>query len=100
MAQENGNPGINRLARTMSDRMRDFVSDIDMVLDFGEIQGNLGLITNNFPNEIPCGDYSICRGVSGAGSIPKLKAGDHVLVAWVDSDAVVVDVIMSSSRLK
>jgi hypothetical protein len=93
------------------------------VLDFGEIQSNGSLVTNTFPVPIPKGDYTICRHVGGlsfeisegehpgheaqtetfhTGSHthtvepPVVSAGDRVLVAWVESEAVVIDVIVSS----
>lgn len=136
-----GNPGTNRLANVLCDRMRK-QSDSPLVLDFGEIQANGSLITNTFPVPIPKGDYSVCRGLtlgaagaqltvteaggshghdggehggheSGSGShehdggehkhaviIPeKMRSvgpGDRVLVAWVQNEAVVIDVILSS----
>ena len=90
-----------------------------LTLDFGEIQANGSLKTNTFPVPIPKGDYTICRlaagltlstseqswlGKSPSGvplhshsvTIPAVKAGDRVLVAWIQSEAVVIDVIEKS----
>lgn len=117
-----GHPGTSKLATVLSQRMKK-ENESPLVLDFGEIQGNGSLLTNTFPVPIPKGDYSICRHVGGlsfqinggghAGheaqtetyhtgghthtvAPPVVKAGDRVLVAWVQNEAVVIDVIVSS----
>lgn len=117
-----GHPGTSKLATVLSQRMKK-ENESPLVLDFGEIQGNGSLLTNTFPVPVPKGDYSICRHVgglnfqiSGGGHVgheaqtetyhtgghthtvapPVVKAGDRVLVAWVQNEAVVVDVIVSS----
>lgn len=112
-----GNPGTNKLANVLAERMRK-TSESPLVLDFGEIQGNGSLITNTFPVPIPKGDYTICRHVGGLSfsisggshgghesgngthshtvAPPVVKAGDRVLVAWVNNEAVVIDVIVGS----
>jgi hypothetical protein len=122
MGDFDGNPGTNKLATVLSQRMKK-ENESPLVLDFGEIQSNGSLLTNTFPVPIPKGDYTVCRHVgglsftiSGGGhsghenqtathntgghshtvAPPVIKAGDRVLVAWVQSEAVVVDVIVSS----
>lgn len=113
-----GNPGTGKLATVLSKRMKK-ENESPLVLDFGEIQGNYSLMTNTFPVPIPQGDYSVCRHVGGLtfeisrGSHdghgeggtgehmhtvepPAIEPGDRVLVAWVQSEAVVVDVIRKS----
>lgn len=112
--------GANKLAQVMSSRMKD-ESSSPLVLDFGSVNANYSLTTNTFPVEIPKDDYSVCRSISGmclgmsGGShgghesgngihshtvdIPKLKPGDRVLVAWIQNEAVVIDVITSASSL-
>ena len=109
-----GHAGTNKLARTLHKRMKS-MSDSPLVLDFGKIESDYGLITNTFPVKIPNGDYTVCRHVTGmslgasGGShggheygngsqshsipVPGLSPGDHVLVAWVQNEAVVIDVI-------
>ena len=112
--------GTNKLARIMSSRMK-AESAGPLILDFGSINGNYSLTTNTFPVEIPKGDYSVCRHVSGMSlgisggthgghgsgdgvhshtvDVPLLKPGDRVLVAWVQNDAIVIDVITPASSL-
>lgn len=117
-----GRPGTSKLASVLSSRMKK-ENESPLVLDFGEIQTNGSLLTNTFPVPIPKGDYSVCRHVgslsftisegghtghegqtstyhTGSHSHtvkpPSIKAGDRVLVAWVQSEAVVIDVIESS----
>lgn len=119
MAVGNGNPGISKLAKVISGRSSQYAEDIrnDLTLDFGRIQADKSLLTNSFPIAIPKGEYSILRHVGGMtlntttvgvgdhGShrhtvtIPKLKPGDHVLVAWVNKEPVVLDVVQSSSGI-
>lgn len=114
-----GHPGTVRLASVLNQRMQK-TNETPLLLDFGEIQGNGSLMTNTFPVPIPKGDYSVCRLVGGlsfeadGGSHkghegqtkthntgthshmiepPVIKPGDRVLVAWVQNEAVVVDVV-------
>lgn len=116
------NPGTNRLAKVLSQRMKK-EGETPLCLDFGEIQGNGSLVTNTFPVAIPKGEYTVCRhvgglsfSISGGGHSghesqtetyhtgghthtvepPVIKSGDRVLVAWVQNEAVVIDVIVSS----
>lgn len=123
--QEKGfeeNAGTNRLANVLSKRMKK-ECESPLILDFGEIQPNGSLVTNTFPVPIPKGDYSVCRHVGGLSFAisegehaghegqtsmhhtgahshtvepPAIKPGDRVLVGWVQNEAVVVDIIMSS----
>ena len=107
------NVGTNRLANVLSQRMKK-ENTSPLVLDFGEIQENVSLLTNTFPVPIPKGDYSVCRqltlGNTGAQltttaegisvimpeKMRGLLPGDRVLVAWVQNEAVVIDIIISS----
>lgn len=115
-----GNEGISRFAAVMDARMRQSASK-PLVLDFGSIGGNYELTTNTFPVPIPAADYSICRHVGnlvleadggthgghegGDGShehvikVPPVQPGDRVLVAWVQNEPVVIDVILKASSI-
>lgn len=109
MIEFEGYPGASKLAKVISGRIKK-EGESPLILDFGEIQGNGSLITNTFPIPIPLGDYSVCRHVGGLSfridgnteedfciaELPAIKPGDRVLVAWVQSEAVVVDVIVTS----
>lgn len=117
-----GHPGTAKLAAVLSQRMKR-ENESPFPLDFGEIQANYSLLTNTFPVPIPKGDYSVCRHVgslsftilegSHAGhdgqtdthntgghehtvKPPSIQPGDRVLVAWVQSEAVVIDIIEKS----
>lgn len=111
-----GHPGASRLASVLSKRMKR-ETEAPLVLDFGGIQANGSLLTNTFPKPIPKGEYSVCRqltlGKTGEcfsytdeilpehrvvipEKLRSLRAGDRVLVAWVENEAVVVDIIESS----
>lgn len=106
--------GTNKLARTLQGRMK-AVNETGLVLDFGTIESDYGLVTNTFPVKIPNGDYTVCRHIKGMTlsasggfhggheegdgshshsiSVPRLQPGNRVLVAWVQNEAVVIDVI-------
>lgn len=115
-----GNPGASKLGKVLSERMSK-QSESPLVLDFGSIQSNYSLLTNTFPKPIPKSDYTVCRHISGItlstsggthgghesgnGShshsipVPKIKPGDRVLVAWIQNEVTVIDVIVPASRL-
>jgi methyl coenzyme M reductase alpha subunit len=81
------NEGVNKLGRVLDGRMKEH-DDKPPVLDFGEIQTDRSLITNNFPQAIPFGDYVSCIRISETVSRPI-----RVLVGWVGDDATVISTI-------
>ena len=89
------NAGINKFANVLVSRIKR-EGESPLFLDFGEIQENESLTTNTFPVAIPKGQYSVCRHVSGTDEFPALCVGDRVLVAWIQNEAVVIDVIKYS----
>lgn len=112
-----GNPGTNQLANVLAARMKD-ENNSPFSLDFGEIGADGSLTTNTFPVPIPKGAYSVLRqltlGSVGAmltntwdadghkhtvavpESMRSVGPGDRVLVAWVNSEAVVLDIVKKS----
>lgn len=110
-------PGTNYLANVLSGRMQK-ENESPMVLDFGEIGADGSLTTNTFPVPIPKGAYSVLRqltlGEVGAwltdtseadghrhmvtipGLMRSIGPSDRVLVAWVNSEAVVIDIVIKS----
>ena len=115
MAENKGSPGLSKLARVISQRAENVAgkAERDLVLDFSSIKGDMSLLTNTFP--IPRSDYHVCRLVGGlaytisggshggheggngshthTAKPPQIKPGDRVLVAWVQNEAVVIDVV-------
>ena len=109
----NGSPGINKMCRAISDRAQKVAgkAERDLDIDFGVIKEDYSLQTNTFPHPIPTADDHVCRTVGGlkfnggfhgghesgngshSHSLPELKPGDRVLVAWVQTEAVVIDVV-------
>ena len=85
----NGSDGINKLARVLQKRM-DENKGTELPLDFGVIQADYSLRTNTFPIPIPRSDYTCCQHVD---------PGDHVLVAWVGSDAVVINTFSPADNM-
>jgi hypothetical protein len=119
MKPSSGNPGINKLARVMQQRMQE-VNKSPLLLDFGVIQDDYSLLTNTFPIPIPKTDYLVCRDVTHDPGKPLtqtktvdlhshdvvlpesmrwLKPGDRVLVAWVQNDAVVIDIVLPATKI-
>ncbi|MEA4922147.1 MAG: hypothetical protein VB031_02130 [Eubacteriaceae bacterium] len=109
--------GIHRLARVMDRRMI-ATTDGAPVLELGVITSNFALKTDGFGEAIGASEYSICRsltiGKTGSKltetadgtnvkvpeSMCKVKKGDRVLVAWIDGEAVVIDIIVDASEVK
>lgn len=88
MERFDGHSGIGRLGTVLSERIKK-ESSAPLVLDFGEIQETGALVTGTFPVPIPKGEYSVCRQYGRQ----IVGAGTHVLVAWVQNEAVIIDVI-------
>ena len=119
MSKGDNTPGVSRLAGAIS-KLADKGLDTEPVIDFGGIQADGSLLTNSFPIPIPKSDYQVCRYLTYPGSESnsttsvsvgdhgshshsvsvvrdkdrRLRARDRLLVVWVGSDAVVVDVII------
>ncbi|MCL2531466.1 MAG: hypothetical protein FWE40_04845 [Oscillospiraceae bacterium] len=57
-----GNEGVNYLGRVLQTRMCE-LDDKPPLLDYGEIQSDMSLVTNKFPCPVPQSDYMVCRSV-------------------------------------
>lgn len=107
-----GSPGISHLAKVLSDRAREEGSNAPRPsdLDYGVINKDYSLTLNKFTRKIPKSDYHVLRHISGEKMgttrsangpdahshtiyYPKLKPGTRVLVAWVESSPVIIDVV-------
>lgn len=102
-------PGIAHLAEVISDRARLEGSNAprNSILDYGVINSDYSLSLDKFSRKIPKRDYHVLRHISGEYMedtkinnshthkiyYPKLKPGARVLVAWVDSSPVIIDVV-------
>ena len=114
-----GSAGMARFAAVMDARMQEHIPS-DLKIDFAEIVSGNGLKCNTFPEVIPASDYMVCRqltlgntgdwmanvettGGSGSAYLPekmrKIKAGDRVLVAWVQDTPVVLDMIIGADKI-
>lgn len=117
MSKGDNSPGISRLAGIFKEFSAPD-TDSEFNLDFGVIQSDNSLLTNSYPIPIPLSDYIICRSLQGhtetsteasvgdhgshthkVETRQAVKPGDRVLVAWVDDDAVVIDVILDASQV-
>ena len=107
MSKGDNSPGINRLARAIRN-VTGAGEKGEQQLDFGVIQQNGSLLTNSFPVPIPRDEYHVCRSARSFSikvgdnyhtTNSPIQRGDRVLVAWVGSEAVVIDVIIKASRI-
>ena len=120
------NRGIAELGSVLSQRTREQISNASkMPLDYGEIDGEYNLTTNNFPQKIPPSDYVVLRHlverelkyeVNGTCSVPEagngtckakidyktrfLQPGDRVLVGRIGNEFCVLDVIVQAEKLQ
>ena len=85
MSKGGNSPGASKLAGSIR-TIAGLDKDGALTLDLGEIQPGGSLFTDSYPVAIPKGDYLVCSGYA-------LGSGRRVLVAWVGSDAVVVDAV-------
>ena len=115
---------FDRLGRTLQAQMNNAVNEGRSVLiEYGTITSDFGLKVTRFDTVIPKGEYlidkrlsidykpeievvtSLSDGHSHTVKIPitegieRIKAGDRVLVRWIDVDPIVVAVIVSSSDI-
>lgn len=121
MSKGDNAPGVSKFAGAIQKIMAQKANTAP-VLDFGVIQKDGSLLTDDYPIPIPRSEYLVCRqataysvtvqtrgatvgdhgehrhGVTAAVR-QGLKAGDRVLVAWVGSDAVVVDVMLDADGI-
>ena len=114
MSQGDNTPGASRLAGAIRG-IAGLDKDDSLILDYGVINSDGSLTTNTFPAAIPKSDYMVCSWLNvsgtstGRGGDPehthyvslgsKLRAGDRVLVAWVQDDAVVIDKILHGNQV-
>ena len=119
MSKGDNSPGVSRLAGVFQDLAKKQVPTA-LLLDFGVIQEDKSLLTNTYELPIPQSDYVVCRHLKSrtvsvntssysvgdydshtveVATRESLKVGDRVLVAWVQNDAVVVDVIVAASSV-
>lgn len=111
--------GIGKLAGVLDGRMQ-AQNASPLIVDFGDIGPNMELTTNTFPRAIPASDYSVCRSLTlgnvgavlaqvttsegkGNALVPdlmrRLLPGDRVLVAWVQDEPVVIDLIRKAANI-
>jgi len=77
-------PGISKLASMIRDISKTANPDI-RELDYGKINSDKSLRTNEFAIDIPADDYHSC--------VDHLRTGDQVLVAWVGDDPCIVGIV-------
>lgn len=79
------NEGINKLGRVLQKRMGE-VAYTPPSIDLGTIRSDMALVPDGLNLVIPRGDYSVMR----HNEALDLDGGDRVVVAWIDSEPVVL----------
>lgn len=117
MSKGQNSPGLSRLAGVFQGMAKDAVPK-DLVLDFGVIQKDKSLLTNTAGVAIPKEDYLVCRHLKSHSATTSSKSvgdhgshshtvqtqrtlsvGDRVLVAWIQNDPVVIDVVLEADSV-
>lgn len=88
---------MSQLAKVLDGRIREWAKP-ETIVDFGTIQSDGSLLCDDFGPPIPTGEYQICRTLSIKNDYidMKIRKGDRVLMVWIDSEPVVVDVLLEA----
>ena len=107
---------IEELGKMMDSQMKHIVKkNLGITVELGTINQNMALSISSLGNAIPKGDYMISRHllnesmeldtstkedhkhtVTLPNKLRGLQKGDRVLVAWVGTEPVVIDIVVSS----
>lgn len=107
---------IEEMGKMMSSQMFNvYKANTGITVELGSITSNMALSVASLGNAIPKGDYMISRHLTLAdlnvktskeedhvhevalpSNLRGLRAGDRVLVVWVGTEPVVVDIVTSS----
>lgn len=103
---------IEELGKLMKSQMNNvFNANRGITVELGTINKNMSLSVASLGNAIPKGDYMISLHLTHANlkietenkdtiTLPQklrgLQAGDRVIVAWVGTEPVVADIVVSS----
>ncbi|MCI9099727.1 MAG: hypothetical protein HFH59_09210 [Lachnospiraceae bacterium] len=112
--EQNGR-GAQMLAAVFDDRIKERSAggqENQLSFDFAEVLADYSLRPNTFPAAIPLKDYTACQNAGKhhygcrecidtgqkhcgweAPPPPQIKPGDRVLIAWVHSQPVLIDVV-------
>jgi len=89
------NPGVNKLALILADRMR-LQAVSPPAVEFGTVTQNFSLVTDTFRIPIPRQDYKVDKRLLGEEN--KLQENDRVLVTWVNDTPVILCVVASGGK--
>ena len=86
---------IEALGKLMNSQMKRILKgNKDIALELGSIGPYMALNVSSLGNAIPKGDYMMSLHLKEGARA--LQPGDRVLVAWVGTEPIVVDIIVSS----
>lgn len=94
---------IEEFGRMVNEQIHNVVrGNKGITLELGTIGANMSLKVSSLGNAIPKGDYmvSLHLKLDTTSGLPSqlrgLRKGDRVLVAWVGTEPVVIDILVSS----
>lgn len=106
---------IEELGKMLNTHMKNVTSrNTGITVELGTINANMALTVASLGNAIPKGDYMLSLHLKPTGTFQTetteghthtvtlpdklrgLKAGDRVIVAWVGTEPIVVDIVVSS----
>lgn len=95
---------IEDLGKDMVAQMKQVIMrNSGVTVELGTIGGNMSLSVTSLKNAIPKGDYMVSLHLTQASHTINLPAklrgiqvGDRVVVLWVGTEPIVVDIVVSS----
>lgn len=100
------NSNMQQLGAMLSNRMKQTSNAaIPISIELGTVNANLSITPDSLRVPIPKGDYMVNYLLSGATTgaadehshtLPSLRAGNRILIAWCGNEPVVIAVVVSS----
>lgn len=85
--------GMAMFASVLDKRMKE-AQTTPMLLELASVSDDYSIVTDTFPQPIPIED---CMAIRGIGNI--LFPGDRVLLAWVQDDPIIIDVVTEATKI-
>lgn len=99
------NSNMQRLGSVLANRMKQTSNAaIPIAIELGTVNANLSITPDSLRVPIPKGDYmvnSLLGAATGAAdghshTLPSLRPGNRILIAWCGTEPVVIAVVVSS----
>lgn len=100
------NSNMQRLGAVLANRMKQTSNAaVPTTIELGTVNANLSITPDSLRVPIPKGDYMVNYLLSGASTgsaedhshtLPSLRPGNRILIAWCGNEPVVVAVVVGS----